>query len=296
MLLQFAAGRSGLPELDQEQARALLFECESAKERLSFETAAVIQWQGGQQIEVSRKDFEGLLAMEGVYDIFSSTIEQALKSAAGQGYSDHALSSVILIGGLGDIPSFRTIAESRFGPARLIVHHPVDCIARGAATGNIRSFPADRVRYRYAIRIWNPETAMFELRTIIRKGCPIPSNGPVNRFRIQASYDGQSRLGIPLYRLAPGGSGEEQHRELRYDLTGGIFIDDEGLPSSGHDSSVWINEKNLPLIPADPPAMRGEPRFEILFSIDASRELLISARDIRTGKQVLQNFRAGAIR
>jgi hypothetical protein len=66
--------------------------------------------------------------------------------------------------------------------------------------------------------------------------------------------------------------------------------------SDGDSKYTWINEKNLPLIPADPPAIRGEPRFELWFSIDSSRELLISARDLRTGREVLENTRAGIIR
>jgi molecular chaperone DnaK len=293
MLLHPAGTRKSLPDPDHELPQALLLACEHAKECLSSETSAAITWME-ETIQVTRQDFETVLAREGVYGMFSSTIEQGLEKAAGRGYSEHSLSSVILIGGSGSIPSFRRIVESRFGSATPVVYQPVDAVARGAATRNNRSVPSNRVGHAYAIRVWNPEKGEFELRTIIQKGCPIPSNGPVNRFRIQASYDGQSRLGIPLYRLATGSS-DGRFRELRFEQTGGILMEDYGSPAFDRDSSVWINEKSLPFIPADPPAMRGEPRFEILISIDASRELLISARDIRTGKQVLENFRAGLI-
>jgi molecular chaperone DnaK len=297
LLLRFATSSAGLQDPDQEQTEILLPECEKAKENLTAEHAAEINWNGKKTKRVTRQDFEDLLKGERIYTMFSSVLQQSMDSAASRGYDDDSISAVILIGGTGAIPSFRKLVEDRFGSAKLLSDRPLDAISRGAALWYSRSSPEDQILHDYAIRIWNTENGVFELRTIIKRGCPVPSNGPVARFRIQATYDGQTRLGVPLYQLASPGpdSRDVQYRELRFGPAGTTLVGGEHS-SSGQPRYTWINERKLPLIPADPPAMRGEPRFELSFSIDSSHELLISARDLRTGRQVFENVRAGMIR
>jgi molecular chaperone DnaK (HSP70) len=39
-----------------------------------------------------------------------------------------------------------------------------------------------------------------------------------------------------------------------------------------------------------PPAQRGEPCFEVLFSIDANKRLLITVRDLRTMRLVMEDY------
>jgi hypothetical protein len=75
-----------------------------------------------------------------------------------------------------------------------------------------------------------------------------------------------------------------------------IRMEDDAGSSGDELGQRWMNEGEIPLIPADPPAIRGEPRFELSFSVNGSRELVVSARDLRTGRQVLDNVRAGILR
>ncbi len=298
LLLCQAVHRTGLPEQEHELQKNLLSSCEKAKEDLSIDQVTEMILEGGNPIRVTRKDFEELLAKEGIYTRFSSTLEQALSNAASRGYDEHALSAVIMTGGSVAIPSFRRMVKARFGSVPLIADQPLSTISRGAAVWLHGSSHGGQITHTYAIRVWNPEQGAFELQPIVRKGSPVPSTGPITRVRIQATYDGQTRLGIPLYQLtAPGQKrGSTGHRELKYGPAGPV-LHEEGDQDHGENSGcVWINEKNLLFIPADPPAMKGEPRFELVFSISASRELLISAQDLRTGKQVLENARAGVFR
>jgi molecular chaperone DnaK (HSP70) len=37
---------------------------------------------------------------------------------------------------------------------------------------------------------------------------------------------------------------------------------------------------------ADPPAKKGEPRFEVTFTIDGTKQLAVTARDVQTGRLV----------
>jgi molecular chaperone DnaK (HSP70) len=51
-----------------------------------------------------------------------------------------------------------------------------------------------------------------------------------------------------------------------------------------------MNEGNPTFLVADPPAEQGEPRFEASFSIDENKRLLITARDLETGKTMYQDY------
>jgi molecular chaperone DnaK len=299
LLLDLALHHSGLPSPDKDQTETLLQECEKAKEELSTSQSVDIRWKGMRRVHVTRQVFEDMLDRKGLYGRFSATIEQALHNASLRGYAEDCITSVVLTGGSGVIPSFRRLVEARFRKSRIYADRPLDAISRGAASWQSRSLRRDRVTCEYAIRIWNPETGAFELRTIIRNGCPVPSKGAVARFRIQATYDGQTRLGVPLYELPPPGNGPGVYagkRELRFESQGMIRVEDDSCSSGKELGQRWMNEGEIPLIPADPPAIRGEPRFELSFSINGSRELMVSARDLRTGRQVLDNVRAGVLR
>jgi molecular chaperone DnaK (HSP70) len=51
-----------------------------------------------------------------------------------------------------------------------------------------------------------------------------------------------------------------------------------------------MNEHSPTFLDADPPGVQGEPRFDVEFTIDANKRLLITARDLKTGNLVLKDF------
>ena len=46
----------------------------------------------------------------------------------------------------------------------------------------------------------------------------------------------------------------------------------------------WMNEHSPTFLVADPPAKQGEARFAVEFGIDDNKRLLITARDVQTGR------------
>ena len=55
-------------------------------------------------------------------------------------------------------------------------------------------------------------------------------------------------------------------------------------------AQFWMNENNPTFIQADPPAQAGEARFEVEFSIDGNKRLLITARDLQTGRLTHRDY------
>jgi molecular chaperone DnaK (HSP70) len=298
LLLRWLLHQIDLHNPGQELTKKLLEACQQAKESLSTHPVTPILADGRELVRITRNDFEELLEKEGIFARYSSVLEQAVNSAAARGYTENSVSAVILAGGSGAIPSFQSLVEGRFGSARLVADQPILCGSRGAAAWPQRTSPEDQITHTYAVRVWNPDLKRFELQPIIRRGCPVPSNGTVTRIRIQATYDGQTRLGIPIYQLTAPGQGcrHAEHREITFGPTGPILLEEGDQPPGEQPRGLWINEKDLIFVPADPPAMRGEPRFEIGFSVGASGELLVSAKDLGTGKRVLENAIAVILR
>jgi len=53
-----------------------------------------------------------------------------------------------------------------------------------------------------------------------------------------------------------------------------------------------MNEETATFLISDPPAKRGEGRFHVEFSLDGNKRLLITARDLKTGKMTHKDYPA----
>ncbi len=137
---------------------------------------------------------------------------------------------------------------------------------------------------------WDQDSLSHGYRILVRAGTPYPSAGQVARLVISAAYDGQTHLGIPVYELArdpdqvPGGT-----LELVADTGGGLRCADAVTGITHRADPVWVNERTPTYLVATPPATKGEPRFELTFSIDGSKQLLVTARDVLTGRLIRQD-------
>ena len=268
---------------------ALLVECERVKEALSFAEHAdlsVVNPETGAALtaEFTRTGFEELLDRHDLFTEINHTIRSAINQATERGYDESAIQSALMVGGSSQIPAVQRTLRQIFGRERVKFNRPLDAVARGAAAfvAGIDFF--DHIQHDYAIRYVNPEKGKYDYRTIVQRGTPYPTQEPVARLSIKASYDEQKQLGLAIYEL-----GEQRQRnngqpvELVFDPNGAVRI----KPLSAHEqekrSLFWMKERNQTFLVADPPAQRGEARFEVEFLIDENKRLTITARDLRTG-------------
>ena len=116
-----------------------------------------------------------------------------------------------------------------------------------------------------------------------------PRTVPVSKryIVISASYDYQSRMGIPIYEISDGsGNADQCTIELISDSGGGMRIAGPAPDAETGRKPVWVNEHTPTVLVASPPAQKGEPRFELTFTIDMRKNLCVTARDIITGMLV----------
>jgi molecular chaperone DnaK (HSP70) len=280
--------RSDADEDVRRLSRALLVECERAKEQLSFQDSAEIKVTDPDTgfslgASFSRSRLEDLFDEHEAFPQIDHTIRRALNVARERGYDEDHVKAVLLVGGSSMIPSVQRTVQRIFGRDRVLLHRPLDAVARGAAAFVAGIDFLDHIQHDYAIRFVDPKKGDYAYRPIISRGTPYPTKEPVARMTVKASHDGQAQLGIAIFELGekrPRGS--EQAVELTFDPSGAARLTSVTPDEEERRYYFWINEHSPTFLHAEPPAQRGEARFEVEFGIDGNKRLLITARDLRT--------------
>jgi hypothetical protein len=149
----------------------------------------------------------------------------------------------------------------------------------------------DHIQHDYAIRHVNRQKGGYDYRHVVYRGTPYPTAEPVARLTVKAAYDGQHRLGIAIFEISEGRRRESgQPMELVFDRSGAARISPITPDDEERRTYFWMNENNPTFLAAEPPAKQGEPRFEVAFSIDGNKRLLITARDLQTGRVIYKDY------
>jgi hypothetical protein len=234
--------------------------------------------------EFSREDLALILDANGFFTSLDRTIDRAFARARSRGFDDQALRAVLLTGNGCALPAVQAAARKRFAALPVHCDHPLDAAARGAALSAPSAQDPGRIRRDYALRYWDPAAREHRYRFLVHGGARFPSAGQVARVTICAAYDGQAQLGIPLYEMpAPQGDGISA-LELVADKAGGIRLAGPSPDSGARGRPVPVNGGIPVYLAASPPAVKGEPRFELTFTIDAERCLCVTVRDLATGR------------
>ena len=232
---------------------------------------------------VSREDISRILKEHGFGSILYSTIDRARASALARGNGEAVPAAILMVGRGCALPGVRDLITNRYADVPVLSDHPFDAVSRGAALHLPRVKHGERIVHDYALRYWDPKSREHRYRFLVRSGAPYPSAGQVARITISAAYDGQTRLGIPLYEIRTCPDTHVPSLELVADEAGGIRLASPAKDACPDNRPVLANGRTPLLLSADPPALKGEPRFELTFALDGERRLLVTARDLMTG-------------
>jgi len=288
--------RSDADEDVRQVSNALLVECEALKEKLSFSTQAdlsVVNPDSGMTLwaEFTQDQFEDLLDRHEAFATIDHTIRRALNASLERGYKEEHIKAVLMVGGSSQIPAIQRTLRRIFGRERVMLNRPLDAIARGAAAFVAGVDFYDHIQHDYAIRFINREKGDYDYRQIVQRGTAYPTNEPVARMTVKATYDGQTQLGIAIFEMGERTRrGSEDQVELVFDPTGAARVMKLTANEEEQRSLFWMNETNPTFLTADPPARQGEARFDVSFSIDGNKRLLISARDLADGRLTHRDF------
>jgi molecular chaperone DnaK (HSP70) len=298
-LFQEVLRQTGYSDTDEEVrqlSRALLVECERAKVLLSERTRAdvtVMNPNTGAVLsaEFTRSRFEDLLDERDTFTQIDQTIRRALNAARDRGYQEDDIKAVLMVGGSSEIPSVQRTVRRIFGKERVMLNRPLDAVARGAAAFVAGVDFYDHIQHDYAIRYLNRQKGDYDYRILVKRGTPYPTTEQVARLTVKASYDGQTQLGLAIFEM-----GDRPTRsntapvELVFDPSGAARLTSITPDEEEHRTHFWMNENNPTFLTAQPPAKQGEARFQVEFSIDGNKRLLITARDIKTGRVTHRDY------
>lgn len=235
-------------------------------------------------------DLDRILSAHDVILSLRDCMDRALSALRMRGGDGIQINHVIVLGEGGLLPQVQEAVQARFPSAVMHTGSPLDAIARGAAEQGTFCRKEDRIACSYALRYWDPLAQEHHYRYLVHSGARYPSAGQVARIIISAAYDGQTHLGIPLYEMGgEGGRGRIPSIELVSERGGGVRLAGPVQDADAHQQAVHINERTPTLLVATPPARKGEPRLECTFTVDAEKNLCLSARDLVTGKYVRMN-------
>jgi molecular chaperone DnaK len=269
-----------------------------AKERLSgFERAdiSVINPMTGAALsaEFNRAQFEDLLDKRDMFSQIDKTVRRALNAARERGYNEDSITSVLLVGGSSQIPAVQRTLQRIFGRDKILLHRPLDAVARGAAAFVAGVDFYDHIQHDYAIRFLNRDKGGYDYRTIVKRGTPYPTVEPLARLTVKAAYAGQTQLGVAVFEMSEQSSRNAGVNtvELVFDPSGAARLMEVMPDEDERRKLFWLNEHSPTFLTAEPPAeAQGEGRFRVEFNIDQNKRLLITATDIKTGRVTHKNF------
>ncbi len=271
---------NGVPVVEYERAKELL----SVKNEVDMVISSA---NPTRHTCIDRELLEQIMKDRGFFSMLDHTINRALAAARMRGYTIGDISTVVLAGGCAAIPAVLDAVRHKFPRCPVVCDRPEWAAVRGAVVYTPGTLTSARIRNDYAIRYWDPVTLTHGYRFLVRGGTPYPSAGQVARLIVSAAYDGQTHLGIPLYEYRNGNGQAPCHSiELVAATGGGLRCADAATTPSNEHPPVLVNERVPMFLVADPPAKKGEPRFEVTFTIDGTKQLAVTARDVQTGRLV----------
>jgi molecular chaperone DnaK (HSP70) len=126
-----------------------------------------------------------------------------------------------MVDGSSLIPAVQRTVQRIFGRERARLENPLDAVTRGAAAFVAGVDFYDHIQHDYAIRYVNPQKGDYDYRILVQRGTPYPSQDPVVRLTIKATYDGQTQLGMAIFEVGERRQRRsEQPVELVFDPSG----------------------------------------------------------------------------
>ena len=287
-------GRNDTDDEIRQLSQAILVECEQAKIELSHADYADITIMNPHtgavlSAEFSRSQFEDILEENEAFNRLNQTIRRALNDARERGYTEDQIKAVLLVGGSSQIPSVQRSLKRIFGKERVLLHRPLDAVARGAAAFVAGVNFYDHIQHDYAIRYRNSQTGEFDYRTLVKRGTSYPSETAIATLTIKASHDEQNQLGLALFELGSSYRSTAP-MELVFDPSGAARLSNLSPETEEDRRYFWMNENSPTCLNASPSVKKGDACFRVEFAIDGNKRLLMTARDLKSGKLTHQNY------
>lgn len=266
-----------------ERIKVTLSETDIASESF-FDLAT----QSAIEISYTRPQLEKLLERKGFYRVLQSAIDELINRAFNKGILKGDIKHILLVGGCTLIPSVYTFVEDYFKMGKVYSHKPFEAIAHGALLLSQGVSLEDYLFHSYAIRYWDRSAEQWKYQQLFRRGQVYPTRRPMELI-LRATQPNQSEIALTIGELESRPIGAA---EVRFDGDRIVMQFDQKAKDTFQPLQVDANGEGSPQAIAilDPLGQPDCDRLKILFSISDKRELLVTAIDLLTQRQLLTDY------
>lgn len=280
--------------------RLMLAEARRVKEAVYFEERAVFELappaelrgvaarlEGAPRfVEFDRGALGACLESHALYAMLSDCADGIARQLGRQGMGEDAIDDVLMVGGSTLLPGVFPLFEERYGRDRVRAWQPFEAVAYGAcAFAADRFTQSDFVVHDYAFVTYDPVTHDKVYTTIVPQGTRFPVAELWKRHLVPTCALGEPERVYSLVVCEIAGQGHD--RRFAWDGEGRLHR--LGAGEVARPIVVPLNEQNPTLGYLDPPHEPGDrtPRLEIAFGVDASRWLVATVKDLRSGRVLM---------
>ena len=243
--------------------------------------------QSTSEITYTRQQLEKLLDHKGFYRVLQSAIDELINRAFNKGILKGDIKNILLVGGCTLIPSVVSFVENYFKMGKVYSHQPFEAIAHGALMLSQGVSLQDYLFHSYAIRYWDRAAEQWKYQPLFRRGQVYPTRRPVELL-LRATQPNQPEIALTLGELESRPTGAA---EVSFDGDRLVMQFDQKARETFQPLQSDANGAGIPQAIAmlDPLGQPDCDRLKVLFSISEKRELLVTAIDLLTQRQLLTN-------
>ena len=270
-------------KLLMERIKIKLSEAEIASE-VFFD----ITTQSATEITYTSQQLTQLLERKGFYRVLQSAIDELINRAFNKGILKGDLKTILLVGGCTLIPSVRAFVENYFKMGKVYSHKPFEAIAHGALMLSQGVDVQDYLFHSYAIRYWDRAMEKWKYQPLFRRGQVYPTRRPVELL-LRATQPDQSEIALTIGELENRPTGAA---EVSFDGDRIVMQFDQKAQETFQPLQADVNGEGMPQAIAilDPLGQPDCDRLKVLFSISKNRELLVTAIDVLTQRNLLTDY------
>ena len=240
------------------------------------------------EITYTRQQLEKLLEAKGFYRVIQLAIDELINRSFNKGILKGDIKQILLVGGCTLIPSVCSFVENYFKMGKVYSHRPFEAIAHGALMLSQGLILQDYLFHSYAIRYWDRSAEQWKYQQLFRRGQVYPTRRPVELL-LRATQPNQPEIALTIGELEsrPIGAAEISFDGDRIVMQFGQKAKDTFKPLQEDANGEGMPQAIAVLDPL------GQPdcdRLKVLFSISDKRELLVTAIDLLTQRQLLTDY------
>ena len=275
---------SGREEVGEIGFMNLLEVVERLKIRLSTAQSAKEAWFDDEnfmshELQLQRDELAEILEDRQLLAQLRDCIDEVLAIALAKGIGKIDIEQVLLVGGTCQIPAVQQLVKAYFGRGRVKLDKPFEAVAHGALALSEFAEIDDYLRHSYAIRLWQPYDKTYTYFTLIEKGAQYPG-ARSQPLTLQVATEGQKEI-----RLDIGEVSQVSQAEVTYDATGRMTSSQ--LMKQDAYRSLETHHQQVCVAHLEPPGQAGIDRIQAQFEVNEQRMLVVTVKDLLTGKMLV---------